>query len=176
MKYSYSDWNHKHGTIPVFWNRDDYQDAGWYRHPDRTHGFTTENKNYDIYGENLGVYVPDIKKLDLIFEKVFEFFDLENLVFNLSKYNPGMILPWHYDNYPTYRKNKGILDSDSVVRIMVLLEDAAPGHQLWIEDKFCTGQAGAWFSWQGSTKHMAANLGEVDRYVIQITGQVPGTK
>ena len=26
--------------------------------------------------------------------------------------------------------------------------------------------------WHGATKHMAANLGEIDRYVIQITGWV----
>ena len=56
---------------------------------------------------------------------------------------------------------------------MVFLHDPSPGHQLWIEDKFCNGPAGSWFSWKGPTKHMAANLGEVDRYVIQITGICP---
>jgi hypothetical protein len=168
MKYAYSDWNQRHGTIPIFWKPEHYIDAGWYRHPDKTHGFSTEDANYKIYGDNLGVYIPE--KLDPIFEKAFNFFDLNELVFSLSMYKTGMILPWHKDNYPTYSKNKKVADPETVVRIMVFLEDAQPGHQLWIEDKMCSGKAGSWFSWQGRAKHMAANLGEQNRYVLQITG------
>lgn len=171
MKYSYSDWNGKSGTIPVFWNNEHYIDAGWYRHPDRTHGFSTEDTNYKIYGDNLGVYIP--KTLDSIFEQAFDFFNLDEIVFSLSMYKPGMILPWHRDNYPTYSKNKGIIEPEGIVRVMVFLEDSAPGHQLWIDNKICSGPAGSWFAWQGRTKHMAANLGEVDRYVMQITGILP---
>jgi len=172
MKYSFSDWNNKQGTIPVFWTSQNYIDAGWYRHPDRTHGFSTESDNYKIYGDNIGVYIPADDKLDPIFEQAFDFFDLDELVFSLSKYRPGMILPWHRDNYPTYSRNKGIMEPEGIVRIMVFLEDAAPGHQLWIEDRLCTGKAGSWFAWQGRAKHMAANIGETDRYVLQITGLV----
>jgi len=170
MKYSYSDWNGKKGTVPVIWQEEDYIHSGWYRHPDKTHGFTTESKNYEIYGDNLGVFVP--QHMSDVFERLFAFFDLNDLVFSLSKYEPGMILPWHKDNYPTYSRNKKANPRD-VVRVMVFLHDSAPGHQLWIEDKFCFGSAGDWYSWQGNTKHMAANLAEVDRYVIQITGTNP---
>lgn len=170
MKYSYSDWNNKKGTIPVIWNKEHYVNSGWYKHPDTVQGFSTENKNYQIYGDNVGVYFP--KQLDTIFEQTFNFFDLDNLVFNLGRHKPGMILPWHYDNYPVYSKNKQVKDLETVVRIIVLLHDSQPGHQLWIEDNFCSGPAGSWFSWQGQVKHMAANLGEVDRYVLQITGTV----
>lgn len=168
MKYKFSDWNNKQGTIPVFWNKENYIEAGWYRHPDRTHGFSTDDNNYQIYGDNLGVYIP--QKLDSVFEHTFNFFDLDELVFSLSMYKPGMILPWHRDNYPTYSKNKKIMDAQKVVRIMIFLEDSRPGHQLWVDDNFCYGPAGSWFSWQGDTKHMAANLGEQNRYVIQLTG------
>jgi hypothetical protein len=168
MKYSYSDWNGKKGTIPVFWNKEHYIDSGWYIHPDKTHGFSTDDQNYKIYGDNLGVYIPET--LNPIFEQAFDFFNLDEIVFSLSMYKPGMILPWHRDNYPTYSRNKGIVQPEGIVRIMVLLEDAAPGHQLWIENKMCSGVAGSWFAWQGRAKHMAANLGEVDRYMMQITG------
>ena len=102
---------------------------------------------------------------------VLNFFDLKDSVYAFAKYTPGLILPWHRDNYPTYARNKKA-DVDRIVRIMIFMHDPAPGHQLWIEDKFCTGPAGSWFSWQGATKHMAANLGETDRYVIQVTGWV----
>lgn len=176
MRYSYSDWNNKKGTIPVFWNKEHYEDSGWYRHPDKTHGFSTQDENYKIYGDNLGVYIPDDDKVDNIFAKAFDFFDLDELVFSLSMYKPGMILPWHRDNYPTYSKNKGIVEPEGIVRIMVFLEDPAPGHQLWIEDKLCAGPAGSWYAWQGRAKHMAANIGETNRYVLQLTGILPAVK
>ena len=108
--------------------------------------------------------------MDPIFEQALDFFELDELVYSLSMYRPGMILPWHQDNYPTYSKNKQVQDPETVVRVMVLLHDSEPGHQLWIEDQFCAGVAGSWFSWQGRTRHMAANLGETNRYVLQITG------
>jgi len=168
MKYSYSDWHDKEGTIPVVWKPQDYIDSGWYIHPDKSHGFTTDDVNYKIYGDNLGVYIPTT--LNPVFENTFKFFNLKELVFSLSMYAPGMILPWHKDNYPTYRRNKKIADPESVVRIMVFLEDAKPGHQLWIEDKFCYGVAGSWYAWQGRKKHMACNVGEEKRYVLQLTG------
>ena len=109
--------------------------------------------------------------IDKIFGCVLSYFDIRDAVYAFAKYTPGMILPWHRDNYPTYVKNKKA-EVEDVVRIMIFLHDPAPGHQLWINNKFCTGPAGTWFSWQGETKHMAANLGESDRYVIQITGQI----
>lgn len=171
MKYSFSDWNGKTGTIPVFWEPKHYIDSGWYRHPDKTHGFSTDDKNYSIYGDNLGVYIPET--LDPIFERAFDFFELDEIVFSLSMYKPGMILPWHRDNYPTYSKNKGVIEPERIVRVMVFLEDAVPGHQLWIDDKMCYGFAGSWFAWQGRTRHMAANLAEMNRYVLQITGILP---
>ena len=180
MKYSYSDWNHRQGTIPVHWKANDYVYLPWFEHPDKDQGFTTPGENYKIYKERVGclipkfehvgkgIFVPD--EVENIFGYVLSFFDLKDSVYAFAKYTPGLILPWHRDNYPTYARNKNAKVED-IVRIMVFLHDPAPGHQLWIEDEFCTGPAGSWFSWQGATKHMAANLGEVDRYVIQITGQ-----
>lgn len=181
MKYSYSDWTGKTGTIPVSWKSNDYESLEWQPHHDSLSGYTTEQKNIDIYGDNINMQIPKfehpgnyIKIPDLvnnIFGYVLNYFDLGDLVYTFNKYCPGMILPWHNDLYPTYSRNKKV-KIDQIVRIIVFLHDPEPGHQLWIQDKFCTGPAGSWFSWQGSTKHMAANLGEVDRYIMQITGKI----
>ena len=181
MKYSYSDWNLRTGTIPVKWFRDDYEKLPWYRNPDRNKGFKTAEHNYNIYGDRVGCFIPKFEQagkgifipedVDQRFGYVLNHFELNDSVYAFAKYTPGMILPWHKDNYPTYARNKKA-DVDRIVRVMVFLHSPSPGHQLWIEDKFCTGPAGTWFSWQGATKHMAANLGEQDRYVIQITGWV----
>jgi len=181
MKYSYSDWNKKQGTIPVHWRPKDYEQLPWYRNPDRNKGFATSEENYNIYGERVGCYIPKFEEagkgifipddVDKVFGYVLNYFDLNDSVYAFAKYTPGMILPWHKDNYPTYAKNKSA-EVKRIVRIMIFLQDPLPGHQLWIEDKFCSGSKGSWFSWQGDTKHMAANLGESDRYVIQLTGWV----
>jgi len=179
--YSYSDWNNRRGTIPVQWKANDYVDLPWFEHPDKRQGFTTAEENYGIYKERVGCLIPKFEKVgkgvfipdevENVFGYVLSFFDIKDSVYAFAKYKPGLILPWHKDNYPTYARNKNAKVED-IVRIMIFMHDPAPGHQLWIEDRFCTGPAGSWFSWQGSTKHMAANLGESDRYVIQITGQV----
>jgi len=168
MKYNYENWTRKKGTVPVFWNPEQYINSGWYKHGDRNLGFTTNPINYDIYGDNIGVLIPET--IDPIFDKVLEFFDLHEIVCSLSKYTPGMILPWHTDNYPTYSKNKRVTDKDTIVRIIVFLHDTIPGQGLWVEDRFCEGPAGSWFAWQGAPRHMTANLSEQDRYVMQITG------
>jgi hypothetical protein len=184
MKYSHSDWNHKHGTVPANWRPEHYESLPWYENPDKDQGFTTPKENYRIYKGRVGCLVPKFEQVgkgvfvppevDKIFGYVLSYFDIKDPVYAFAKYKPGLILPWHKDNYPTYARNKKA-KVDDIVRIMIFLHDPAPGHQLWIEDEFCSGGAGSWFSWQGATKHMAANLGETDRYVIQITGQVPHT-
>ena len=62
MKYTYSDWHDKSGTIPVTWQVDDYESLPWYRYPDKDKGFTTKSNNYDIYGERLGCYIPKFEE------------------------------------------------------------------------------------------------------------------
>jgi ribosomal protein L21E len=52
----------------------------------------------------------------------------------------------------------------------MFLHDQIPGQQLWIEDKMYQGKAGFWVAWQGDCVHMAANLSDEERYVLQFTG------
>ena len=88
MKYSYSEWNHKQGTIPVHWKPSDYEDLPWYENPDKDQGFTTPKENYDIYKERVGCLIPKFEQVgkgvfipedvDRIFGYVLSQFDLEN--------------------------------------------------------------------------------------------------
>ena len=41
---------------------------------------------------------------------------------------------------------------------------------IWIKDKLCYAKAGSYFGWKNQVNHMATNLSEKDRYVLQITG------
>lgn len=179
MKYKFDDWNHKSGKIPVKWTKKDYESFSWYRNTD-PNGLTTSKKNYELYGNKVGCLIPKFenmsegvfipKKVEEKFGYIKKFFDLDDLVYSFAKYKPGMLLPWHRDKYPTYAKNKKA-KVKNIVRIMLFLHDPFPGQQLWIESKFCKGLAGKWFAWQGSTEHMAANMSNFDRFVIQITGK-----
>ena len=170
MKAAHHNWNNQRGQIPVFWTPDDYINSGWYRHQNNMGGFSCDQATLEIYDHLVGVMIPGS-----VHEKFFQlndFFYLQDPVLDLSLYHPGMILPWHHDTYPTYMSRRGLTDADRIVRIIVFLHDPAPGHQLWIGDIFCAGNAGSWFSWQGHQMHMAANLGQQDRYVAQITGHL----
>jgi hypothetical protein len=170
MKYSLKNWHNQSGSIPVSWQPEDYIDKTQWRLHHGVGGFTTADDNLQRYQNNIAVLIPET--LLPVFDQVCEHFDLKDLVCDLSKYTPGMVLPWHVDDYPTYSKNMKITDKNDIVRIIVFLHDSLPGQQLWVEDRLCSGPAGSWFSWTGQTKHMAANLGETDRYVIQLTGHV----
>ena len=104
------------------------------------------------------------------FVSVAQQFDLEDVVVAVQKMEVGQVLYWHTERYMTFIKNKQVRDKSRIMRIIVFLEDSVPGHQLWIGDKLCTGEAGSYFGWNYNTEHMAANLGKQDRYTLQITG------
>ena len=80
MKYTYSDWNHKQGTVPVQWKTNDYEDLPWYENPDtvivddvqtglienlRSHGFqiiTTSMRQSRTLGGGLHCVTNDLER------------------------------------------------------------------------------------------------------------------
>lgn len=101
---------------------------------------------------------------------------IENIGLDLAgtsyyKMNPGKILPYHSDTYARYIDYNKIDNPQSIHRAIVFLEDWKPGHIFEI-DGFPINNytAGTFVLWQYDTPHMAANLGEEDRYTLQITG------
>ena len=162
------------GKIPITWDDKDYIDLPWVSAVesiggDPTAGFDINKEYLDCF-KNVDHYkITDVPKK---FIKLAEQFKLKNTVVVLSKMIPGQILPFHIDKYSYYSKKHNIKDKSKIKRIIIFLENIKPGHQLWIENQFCQGEAGSYFGWNGNTKHMAANLGETDRYVLQITGTI----
>lgn len=155
------------GSIPVSWNKDDFVNLEY-----RTYSTPIDNfrpLNDILYNHNINVYSCSDNLPESLL-KVKEYFDLDKIVIAINKMIPGQILPYHTDLYNRYREQNSIIDIDNIMRIIVFLEDTKAGHQLWIEDSICIGKAGDFFGWRSDTKHMAANLGFQDRYVMQITG------
>ena len=157
------------GKIKPTWTINDYKKGPWRLHISPLSSFRTKQLNVNVFEHNIGVYINnDVEKKFISFaEKKFK---LNHTVVAFNKMIPGQILPFHKDLYSTYIKKNRIKNKKNIVRIIIFLHDSLPGHQLWIEDKICTGPAGSYFGWKYGAKHMAANLGEQDRCVLQITG------
>jgi len=80
------------------------------------------------------------------------------------------IMPPHTDHFNTYLK-KFPIGREKVVRAVVFLEDAKPGHYFEIGGEVCDDyEAGDVFVWDYSEEHAAGNFGIDDRYTLQITG------
>lgn len=99
--------------------------------------------------------------------------NLKHVSFAFHKIPPGNFLGMHSDKYGLFRKKYNITDINKIHRIIVFLEDACDGHLLISKDKaYINWKKGDSCSWIGSDKHLAANLGIIDRYTLQITGLI----
>jgi len=84
---------------------------------------------------------------------------------------PGRVLPEHRDTYSKFAELHQVTDIESIYRAVVFLEDWQSGHYFEIDrSPVIKWQAGDCVIWQGSTPHLAANVGKTDRYTLQITG------
>lgn len=99
------------------------------------------------------------------------FDDLTDINFCFSKFLPGTYFPMHVDRYGFYAKSRDVSDLDRIRRYILFLEDAAPGHFLQVgSTMYHDWPQGLCVGWVNDTPHLAANLGLVDRYTLQITG------
>ena len=154
------------GTMPVTWAESDYTNLNWVTNKIHEEKFnaTVNTENY-----NVGVFMC-FENLPSVFYDAVEVLNLKKVVVVVNKLTPGQILPYHTDKYQTYKIRNNITEQDEIVRIIVFLHDQKAGHQLWIKDKICLGPAGSYFGWGRNVEHMAANLGNDDRYILQVTG------
>lgn len=84
---------------------------------------------------------------------------------------PGTVLPNHKDSYARFKQIYDITDADDIWRAVVMLEDWQSGHYLEIDSHAIVNwRAGDAFIWQNDVPHLAANIGETNRYTLQITG------
>lgn len=86
----------------------------------------------------------------------------------------GTVLPVHGDLYKKYVDLFNLQGRQSTIRrAIVFLEDWQSGHYAEINgDPIVNWRAGDTFIWTYDTPHMAANLGLLDRYTLQITGHI----
>lgn len=99
--------------------------------------------------------------------------EYDHIGISYYKMRPGDNLPYHSDTYKKYIERYGIPDDRKrdIWRYVFFVEDWKPGHILEINGESLSGwHAGDWAAWPYDMSHMAANLGNQDRYTIQLTG------
>jgi hypothetical protein len=86
---------------------------------------------------------------------------------------PGTIMPEHQDTYPRYRKVYNIEDQNNVCRFLIFLNDWKSGHYFELNrTPIVNWKKGDCYMWRGDAPHMAANLGDENRYTMQITATI----
>lgn len=81
----------------------------------------------------------------------------------------GVILPSHIDLYKKYKELFGV-NSSSIWRAIVFLEDKKSGHIFEISGEVLNWKAGDVVLWNNDVQHLAANIGISPRYTLQVTG------
>ena len=96
---------------------------------------------------------------------------IKNVLYAFNHFEPNSFLPMHSDLYGYYAKTYNIKDLNNIVRLIIFLDDGEPGQLLIIENNCIMNyNKGDVAYWYGRTPHLAANLCDVDRYTLQITG------
>ena len=88
--------------------------------------------------------------------------------------NTGTVLPTHQDLYLRYIQLFQLQGKEHRIRrAVIFLENWQPGHYAeYNHISKVNWQAGDVVEWQYDLPHMAANLGSIPRYTLQITGWV----
>ena len=154
------------GKTTIIWTEEDYINLPWFTNDAHEEKFnaTVDTSTYDVGVDMCFENLPEV------FHKVRDSFNLVKPVIAVNRLQPGKILPFHRDLFKTYKLRNNISSEEKITRIIVFLHKPKAGHQLWIEDQICVGDAGSYFGWEQDTVHMAANLGSEMRYILQITG------
>lgn len=101
------------------------------------------------------------------------FDNLQNLTAAINLVKPGQYMPYHSDLYARWKHVHKHQDVETIVRVIVMLEDAENGQILHVGDNlYSNWKAGDWFSWFGTTVHATYNMSLKDRYAVQLTGNI----
>lgn len=128
-------------------------------------------QNGHVYGKYAGSTIEKNQGQSNWVSCVEDQFELQNKTSCIYRMTPGTVMPEHKDFYKKYRSLYNVEDSNHIVRIVVFLEDWKSGHYFEIENNpIVNWKRGDYVMWKNDTPHMAANIGNENRYTLQITG------
>ena len=159
----------KFGYIDPTWNIQEFKDLKYKFDPDPV--LCDEYSRYGHSLDSMKFYNCFETDIDFSLSYILDKFELKGITAAVNFFRPGQYIPLHSDRYERYTKLHKLDNANSVVRIVVMLENSSPGQILQIENRVhCEWSAGDWFLWNGYDSHAFYNLSKVDRYALQITG------
>jgi hypothetical protein len=165
------------GHVNPFWTTDDYANlpyvkqeitleeelSQWY-----SYGYPKSNSFSGMMYSSKNVMPEFTERFKTMFSNV------KNMTFTIYKMETLDIMPVHVDHFSTYKKIFNV-ESENVIRILVMLEDWKPGHYLEMNGEGVVNwKAGDYFIWEQNVPHAASNIGKITdpRYTLQITATV----
>jgi hypothetical protein len=160
--------------IPVFWD-DEFKRLKYvneiFNDPESVEDWLSLGFADKFTGDMCDMRSPQPSWNNTIIE-VFEKMGWRDVGTSYYRMASGTILPTHQDLYTKYIdlfKLKG--QEHTIHRAVIFLEDWQPGHYLEaMGQPVVNWRAGDVVEWVYDTPHMAANMGFVPRYTLQITG------
>lgn len=162
--------------IPQFWD-EEYKHLSYDRQPFNDTEAVQHWETRGFMGPFTGL-MCDMRKPQPSWNREFlEFFTKlgwKNIGTSYYNMEPGNVLPNHVDLYKRYIELFNLQGLEStVMRAVVFLENWQSGHYAeYNQNPFVNWQAGDCVVWTHKVPHMAANLGETNRYTLQITGHL----
>lgn len=166
----------RRGIVPVTWNIKEFHELNYkddllqYTQPELAEEYISAGHQPNAIGVS-NYFEPNPMPNGV--EDVRQYFNdqqFTNVDIAVNLFKPGMYLPYHRDLYGNYKKRNHVNSSQSVVRIIVMLENHSPGQMIHIKDRvYSDWDAGMWFSWEEQEKHTFYNLSTVPRYALQVT-------
>jgi len=157
------------------WNIEDFKQLSYTEAPFHDDYKIDQYTSSGHNRENLNIYkyLEPNPMPSCVHEYVFSFFsELNNLVSAVNLFKPASYLPYHSDSYTRYKELFNIT-TETIVRSVIMLEDWEPGQIILIKDQSFSGwKSGDCFSWENDTPHSFYNMSLVDRYALQITGNM----
>jgi hypothetical protein len=161
--------------IEVNWNVEDFYDLDYVLSTHKDEALVDQYLMSGHSKEKLSIYKyqlpnPMPKCVEDYIIPHFDFWD--KVACAVNYFQPGQYLPLHTDLYGKYVEINDV-DSNKVMRCMVMLENSSPGQILQIKDiAHCTWKAGDCFYWKYDEIHAFYNFSMKDRYAIQVTGVI----
>jgi hypothetical protein len=162
--------------INKFWD-DEYKNLNYIREPfndaDSLAQWTTQGYTGPFTGAMCDMRYPQ-PSWNQRFIDYFSAKGWKDIGTSYYRMDTSTILPVHSDLYTRYIELFDLKGREHWIhRAIVFLEDWQSGHYIEVDGEAVTNwRAGDTFAWRYDAPHMAANIGLLPRYTLQITGHL----
>lgn len=162
--------------LPVFWDSE-YKNLDYVREPFNDTDSLEKWTELGYTGPFTG-HMCDMRSQQPVwneqFVKIYAEMGWKDIGTSYYRMDTNTVLPVHQDLYKRYIELFDLKGNEYWIhRAIVFLEDWQSGHYIEINGEAITNwRAGDVVEWRYDAPHMAANIGLLPRYTLQITGHI----